>query len=78
MLAAPSAAGALRWSALRRQRRSIDQATITLDGDWAEVSVPRCTAPRGADEFRLIRFERRWRFVYIDLFQEPLHLSTER
>jgi hypothetical protein len=20
----------------------------------------------------------RWRFVYIDLFQEPLHLSTER
>jgi hypothetical protein len=56
----------------------IDQATITLDGDWAEVSVPSCAAPRGADEFRLIRFERRWRFVYIDLFPEPLHLSTER
>ncbi len=56
----------------------VDQAAITLDGDWAEVSVPRCAAPRGADEFRLIRFERRWRFVYIDLFQEPLHLTSER
>jgi len=58
--------------------RSIDEAIITLDGDWAEVSVPRCTEPRGADEFRLIRFDRRWRFVYIDLSQEPLYLSTER
>jgi hypothetical protein len=57
---------------------SIDGATITLDGDWAEVSVPRCAEPRGADEFRLIRFERRWRFVYIDLFQRPLHLVTEQ
>jgi hypothetical protein len=23
----------------------VDQATITLDGDWAEVTVPRCAAP---------------------------------
>jgi hypothetical protein len=53
----------------------IDGAIITLDGDWAEVSVPRCTEPRGADEFRLIRFERRWRFVHIDLFTpRPLSL----
>jgi hypothetical protein len=59
-------------------RPSIDGAIITLDGDWAEVSVPRCTEPRGADGFRLIRFDRRWRFVQIELFQEPLHLSTER
>jgi hypothetical protein len=59
-------------------RPMIDQATIMLDGDWAEVSVPRCTAPRGADEFRLIRFDRRWRFVHIELFQEPLHVVTER
>jgi hypothetical protein len=57
---------------------SIDGATITLDGDWAQVSVPRCTEPRGADEFRLIRFDRRWRFVYIDLSQEPRYLSTKR
>ena len=57
---------------------SIDGAIITLDGDWAEVSVTRCTEPRGADQFRLIRFDRRWRFVHIDLFREPLHLSTER
>jgi hypothetical protein len=57
---------------------SIDGAIITLDGDWAEVSVPRCTEPRGADEFRLIRFDRRWRFVHIDLHHEPRLLSSER
>ncbi len=57
----------------------IDQATITLDGDWAEVSVPRCAAgPGAADEFRLIHFEERWRFVYIDLFQERVNVSTDR
>jgi hypothetical protein len=55
-----------------------DHATITLAGDWAAVSVPRCTEPRGADEFRLIRFERHWRFVHIELFQEPLHVVTGR
>ncbi|MGH7518121.1 MAG: hypothetical protein ACREOC_11740 [Gemmatimonadales bacterium] len=50
----------------------VDQAAITLDGDWAEVSVPRCGVTAGAaDEFRLIRFEERWRVVYIDLFREP-------
>jgi hypothetical protein len=57
---------------------SIDGAIITVDGDWAQVSVPRCTEPRGADQFRLVRFDRRWRFVYIDLSQEPLYLSTKR
>jgi len=57
---------------------SIDGAIITLDGDWAEVSVPRCTEPRGADEFRLIRFQRRWRLVHIDLLHEPRLLSSER
>lgn len=57
----------------------VDQATITLDGDWAEVSVPRCTpALAGADEFRLIHFEERWRFVYIDLFEEPVNVSKGR
>jgi hypothetical protein len=56
----------------------VDQATITLDGDWAEVSVPRCAAPAGADEFRLIHFENRWRFVYIHLFEEPVSVSTDR
>jgi hypothetical protein len=51
----------------------VDQATVTLDGDWAEVSVPRCTqASSGRDEFRLINFERRWRVVYIDLFEEAV------
>ena len=57
---------------------SVDGAIITLDGDWAEVTVTRCTEPRGADRFRLIRFDRRWRFVHIDLFQEPRLLSSER
>ena len=57
----------------------VDQAVITLDGSWAEVSVPRCTAALvGADEFRLIHFEERWRFVYIDLYEEPVNLSEGR
>lgn len=56
----------------------VDRATITLDGDWAEVSIPRCTASAGADEFRLIHFEERWRIVYIDLFQEPVNVSADR
>ena len=55
--ACPSSAAAL-----------VDLARITLDGDWAEVSVPRCGGTTaGADEFRFIHFERRWRIVYIDL-----------
>ncbi|MGH7702901.1 MAG: hypothetical protein ACREMO_07380 [Gemmatimonadales bacterium] len=50
----------------------VDRARITLDGDWAEVSVPHCADPAaGADEFRFIRFEKRWWIVYIDLFREP-------
>ena len=54
----------------------VDLATITLDGNWAEVSVPRCTAAlAGADEFRLIHFEARWRFVHIDLYQEAVIAS---
>ena len=47
----------------------VDLAAITMDGDWAEVSVPRCSATAGSDEFRLIRFEARWRIVYIDLYE---------
>jgi hypothetical protein len=51
----------------------VDEAAIQLDGNWAGVSIPRCgVASTGADEFRLIHFEKRWRFVYIDLFEEPL------
>jgi hypothetical protein len=59
-----------------RQVALIDQASITLDSSWAEVTVPRC--PVGADEFRLIHFDERWRFVYIALFREPVNLSTDR
>ncbi len=54
--ACPSSAAAL-----------VDQARITLDGDWAEVSVPNCGGTTGADEFRFIHFEGRWRIVYIEL-----------
>ena len=47
----------------------VDDAVITLDGDWAEVSVPRCSgASPGVDELRLLYFEDRWRFIYTDLF----------
>jgi hypothetical protein len=48
----------------------VDQAILTLDHEWAGVSVPRCVEGQaGADEFRLIRFDGRWRFVYIELFE---------
>jgi hypothetical protein len=48
----------------------VDQVSVSLDHDWARASVPRCEAGRvGADEFRLIHFEGRWRLVYIELFQ---------
>lgn len=47
----------------------IDQAAIRIDGDWADVSVPRCDGSRGGvDEFRLMFFEHRWRFIYTDMF----------
>jgi hypothetical protein len=47
----------------------IDAAAIRLDGDWAEVSVPRCSgATAGVDELRMLYFEERWRFIYTDLF----------
>jgi hypothetical protein len=56
-----------------------DQASIALNGDWAEVSVPRCAAQlAGVDEFRLIHFESRWRFVYLHLFEAPMNLSADR
>lgn len=57
----------------------VDQAAIRLDGDWAEVSVPRCSVARaGADEFRLLYFEERWRFIYTDLFEESRNVSSDR
>jgi hypothetical protein len=48
----------------------ITEAAIRLDGDWAEVSVPRCSGPSpGVDEFGMLYFEKRWRFIYTDLFE---------
>jgi hypothetical protein len=50
----------------------VEAALVRLDGDWAEVWVPRCgTGFMGGDSFRLIYFEQRWRFVYIDLYEAP-------
>jgi hypothetical protein len=50
----------------------VDEAGIRVDGDWAEVSVPRCSgASLGLDEFRMLYFEERWRFIYTDLFDTP-------
>ncbi|MGH7526672.1 MAG: hypothetical protein ACREMX_08195 [Gemmatimonadales bacterium] len=54
-----------------RASASVDRAAIALDGDWAEASV-------GADRFRLIRFEDRWRFVSIHLCQGPVSVLTDR
>jgi hypothetical protein len=57
----------------------VDQAAIMLEGDWAEATVPRCTAASaGFDEFRLINFEERWRIVYIELYQDPINVSADR
>lgn len=48
----------------------IDEAAIRLDGDWADVSVPRCSGRSpGVDEFGMLYFENRWRFIYTDLFE---------
>jgi hypothetical protein len=50
----------------------VDEAEIRVDEDWAEVSVPRCSgASLGLDEFRMLYFEQRWRFIYTDLFATP-------
>ena len=49
-----------------------DAADIRLDGDWADVSAPRCSgATSGVDALGLLHFEGRWRFIYTDLFQGP-------
>ena len=57
----------------------LEQSTIVLTGEWAEIFVPHCGVTlAGGDGFRMIHFEQRWRFVAIHLYQEPLNLSTER
>jgi len=49
----------------------IGAAAIRLDGDWADVWVPRCDGrSAGVDEFGMLYFEHRWRFIYTDLFPE--------
>jgi hypothetical protein len=51
----------------------VERANITLDpldGDWARAAVPACPPTGAADEFRLVRFERRWRIIYIYLRQQ--------
>jgi hypothetical protein len=58
---------------------AVERAVMQLDGDWAEVSVPRCVGTSaGTDEFRLLYFEERWRFIYTDLFEAPTNVSTTR
>ncbi len=48
----------------------IADAAIRVDGDWADVAVPRCSggAP-GVDQFGMLYFEGRWRFIYTDMFE---------
>jgi hypothetical protein len=46
----------------------IDDAVIGVDGDWADVSVPRCSrSSLGVDQFGMLYFEQRWRFIYTGL-----------
>jgi hypothetical protein len=55
----------------------VADAVIRVDADWAEVSVPRCDGSfAGVDEFRLLFFEQRWRFIYTDLFETPPASAT--
>lgn len=57
----------------------VNDATIRVEDDWAEASVPRCAGPvAGVDEFRLLYFESRWRFIYTDLFEAPAAAETAR
>lgn len=70
MVAAEAAAG-------RAAGLACGESRITRDGSWAEVSVVRCGGTaRGVDEFRLIRFQRRWRIVYIDLSRESVSVAA--
>jgi hypothetical protein len=76
MISAPGAGSA---ECASRAAVLVEEATVRLDGDWAEVSVPRCTVGSvGSDEFRLINFDQRWRFVYIRLVEGPVNLSADR
>jgi hypothetical protein len=66
-------------SCIRSERPAVEQAVMRLDGDWAEVSVPRCMGTSaGTDEFRLLYFEARWRFIYTDLFEPPTNITAAR
>jgi hypothetical protein len=57
---------------------AVNEAAIHVDGDWAEVSVPRCRGTSsGVDEFRMLYFENRWRFIYTDLFEAPPATTDE-
>jgi hypothetical protein len=56
----------------------VEHATITVDGDWARAAVPTCPPAEAADQFRLVRFERRWRIIYIDLSQETYAVQLAR
>jgi hypothetical protein len=73
---APAAAAAPR-SCPSSASPMIDEAGIRLDGDWADVAVPRCSGPSpGVDRFGMLYFERRWRFIYTDMFPEPATPAT--
>jgi hypothetical protein len=63
----------------RAEAPLIEQSIIELSEEWAHVLVPRCrNAMTQGDQFRLIEFEHRWRFVSIDLWDEPVKLWAER
>jgi hypothetical protein len=57
---------------------AVADAAIHVDGDWAEVSVARCNGTSsGVDEFRMLYFENRWRFIYTNLFEAPRPVHGE-
>jgi hypothetical protein len=56
----------------------VERASVTLDGHWARALVPHCPPAVRGDEIRLVRFERRWRIIYIDLWQEQSGVQLAR
>jgi hypothetical protein len=56
----------------------VEHATITLVGEWARASVPQCPPATRADQFRLVRFEHRWRIIHIELSPETAAVQLAR
>ncbi|HYF40801.1 MAG TPA: hypothetical protein VD930_13985, partial [Gemmatimonadales bacterium] len=76
--ASPARPDPSRSDCPQRDPVSVEHAVMDIQGDWAEVKVPRCAPGIAEDRFRLIRFSGRWRFVSIELDQPPVAVMVGR